>query len=130
MARFNHIELTVPKGTLDIEGKKRIVGVYHEPFGREDDTIESSSNNAELSETQRMLIDLDIHLLNETNVNDRRFDGPNLGFYLRYKSPLWCDVQFLDRTRMPVVVDDGGHVCDPPPRWCLSMDGPKEEARG
>jgi hypothetical protein len=171
MARFNHIELTVPKGMLDIEGKKKIVGFYRELFGWSEATIESSSKNTELSGTQRMLIerlsqpgylilrcspgmpdqslilseaekpldpgvggipphagllldsfdevrevyakakefqknDPDVELLNETNINDPNFDGPNLGFYLRYKSPLWWDVQYLDRTRMPVVVDD------------------------
>jgi hypothetical protein len=171
MARFNHIELTMPKGTLDDTGKKEIVDFYHDLFGWTEATIESSSKNTTLSETQRRFIeqlsrpgylilrcspampdqslilseaekpldigeggipshagllldsfdevrdvyakakarqknDPDVQLMNENNVNDPDFDGPNLGFYLRYKSPLWWDVQFIDRTRMPVVIDD------------------------
>ena len=171
MARYNHIELTVPEGTLDAEGKKKIVSFYHELFGWTEATIESSSKNTKLSEEQRRMIeslsrpgylilrcspgmpdqslilseaekpldlgeggipshagllldsfdevrdvyakakefqknDPEVQFLNETNVNDPAFDGPNLGFYLRYKSPLWWDVQYIDRTRMPVVIDD------------------------
>jgi len=167
MARFNHLELTVPKGTLDDEGKKRIVAFYHELFGWSEATIASSSKNTELSPEQRRMLewlqqpgylvlrcspqmpdqslilseadqpldigeggipphagllldsfdevrevhakakdlqksDSEIGIMNDANMDH---DGPNLGFYLRYKSPLWWDVQYIDRTRMPVVTD-------------------------
>src|SRR5262249_13768636 len=57
MARFNHLELTVPKGTLDDEGKKKIVGFYHELFGWSEATIASSSKNTELSPEQRRMLE-------------------------------------------------------------------------
>ena len=168
MARFNHIELTVPKGTLDDDGKKKIVGFYHELFGWVEATLESSSKNTTLSDEQKRMIeslsrpgylvlrcspkmpdqslilseaekpldigeggipshagllldsfdevrevyskakemqksDPEIQIMNDANMDH---DGPNLGFYLRYKSPLWWDVQYIDRSRMPVVIDD------------------------
>ncbi len=170
MARFNHIELTVPTGTLDDDGKKKIVGFYHELFGwvRGNGRVvveehrhcptsrrrllemlaataatsilrcspEMPDQSLILSEAEKPLdigeggipfhagllldsfdevrevhakakemqkSDPEIQIMNDANMDH---DGPNLGFYLRYKSPLWSDVQYIDRTRMPVVIDD------------------------
>ena len=58
MARFNHIELTVPTGTLDDEGKKKIVGFYHELFGWSEATVASSSKNTTLSDEQKRFLEM------------------------------------------------------------------------
>jgi hypothetical protein len=172
--RYNHLELTVPRGSLDDGGKKKIVAFYNELFGWVEALPPAPGEGVELSEQQRHFLamlsapgflamrcspdmpdqsfilseadvaldagsggipshagllmnsfeeldavyakikamqesDPEIETMNEDKMrldeHPEHTDLANRGFYLRYRSALWWDVQYIDRASMPVIID-------------------------